>query len=280
MSAPTRRVRTAHLMGTVVSVHVVGDLPEVRVDAAIDAFVTGLEEIERVFSTFIDDSDISRLRRGEAGLDEIDPRVRDVLAACREVEKATGGRFSAQWRGAPDPTGYVKGWAVDTAGEEFLAPLLRERGGVAVGVNAGGDLRLWTAADQTWAWRVGIADPTASGSVLATLDVRNGAVATSGTAERGAHIIDPRTGLPATSVRSATVVADTLTTADVWATAGVVAGFDDLTWIADAPARSGIVVAADGRIRRWVGGVEVQREAAGVDALTAVAGPVGFPSAA
>ena len=89
--------------------------------------------------------------------------------------------------------------------------------------------------------------------MIATSPLRNGAVATSGIAERGAHILDPRTGSPATGVASATVVASTLELADVWATASVVAGFDAPL----PPAGTVLLVAEDGRIRRGISGVEV-----------------------
>ena len=94
------------------------------------------------------------------------------------------------------------------------------------------------------------------------LEVRNGAVATSGSAERGSHIIDPRTGKPAHGVVSASVIDDSLTRADLWATAAVVAGFEDRSWVARSGTRTGIVVADDGRVTRWLHGTSVDVVAA------------------
>ncbi len=93
--------------------------------------------------------------------------------------------------------------------------------------------------------------------MLARIALRDGAVATSGTAERGAHVIDPRSGAPVTGTASATVVADHLADADVWATAALVAGIDDLGWLGGAPTVSGILIGDDGRVRRWLGTTEV-----------------------
>jgi thiamine biosynthesis lipoprotein len=104
---------------------------------------------------------------------------------------------------------------------------------------------------------VGISDPLNPEQVAATVEVVDGAVATSGAAERGAHILDPRTGSAAVSVAGATVVADGLSTADVWATTAVVAGFDDLSWISAPGIRSGLVISPAGGIRRWAQGVEI-----------------------
>lgn len=265
MNPPVRRAWTAELMGTIVSIHVVGRpaaqaVPAAAADAAAST-IAELRELETLFSPFLPASEISRLRRGELALADADPRVREVAAACGALEEATGGRFSASWRGGFDPTGYVKGWAADRAAGAHLAPLLDEAGAMAVGINIGGDLRVWTAPDADWSWTVAIADPGRRGAALATLRVRNGAVATSGTAERGAHLVDPRSGAPVRAAVSATVVADDLTTADVWATALAVAGDEDGAWLWGAPLRCAMTV-TDGRVRRWLAGVEVDVVAA------------------
>lgn len=257
MSAPARRVWTAEVMGTTASIHVVGT-PAAGADAADAAASTlaTLRELEAVFSTYRADSDVSRVRRGELSLGDADPRVREVAEACRLLEQSTGGRFSASWRGGFDPTGYVKGWATDRAALRHLAPV-RERAGVsAVGINVGGDLRVWTAPSADWCWRIGIADHRRPGEVLATIALRDGAVATSGTAERGAHLVDPRTGGRIAGPVSATAIADDLTAADAWATALAVAG-EDLSWLWGAPLRSAMTVTAAG-VRRWVDGVGVE----------------------
>ncbi len=260
---PRRSAWAEDIMGTTVSIHlltrhdglVAGD------EVAARCFAE-LRDIDRVFSTYRDDSDISRLRRGERSLNELDPRLSEVAAACEEWEHATRGRFSARWRGWFDPTGYVKGWSVENVARRHLGPLVEQPGVVAAGINAGGDLQLFTADAADWQWHIGIADPARPGELAATLEVVNAAVATSGTAERGDHIVDPRSGLPAREVVSATVVADGLAAADVWATTAVVAGIDDLSWIADASTRTGLVVGADGTVRRWLGATEVTTFAA------------------
>jgi len=265
VSSPARHVEVARMMGTVVSVHVMGDPdPEVFADAA-DACFAHLRRADRVFPTYRDDSDVMRLRRGELAPQDADPWVADVADACARAEAETGGLFSATWSGQWDPTGYVKGWAVEGAARAHLASLVAQPGVVAAGINAGGDMQLFTAPGADWTWNVGIADPGASARVLATVGVRDGAVATSGPGERGSHIVDPRTGRPAAGVASATVVAAGLADADLWATAAVVAGFDDLGWLPRAGASRGMIVAEDGRVRRWLDGTEVSVVAA--DAL-------------
>ncbi len=261
----TRRlVRTAGIMGTVVSVHAIldssrpdGFRPDDAVTEAIESAFEQLRDIDRVFSTYRATSDISRMRAGSLTEDEADPRIALVRRACERAEAGTSGLFSAHWRGGFDPTGYVKGWSVERAFDRYLRPLLDVSGVVAVGMNAGGDMQLATHPDADWHWQVGIVDPARPGSLVATTALRDGAVATSGSAERGAHILDPRNGQPATNVVSATVISDRLSNADVWATAAVVGGVDDLGWVARSRPTSGLIIGYDGRIRRWASGAEV-----------------------
>lgn len=242
------------VMGTVASITVVSERTE-RVERAIAACVARLRDDERVFSTYRDDSDISRLRDEGLELGDVDPRVAEVAADCRDLRERSGGRFDAHWRGWFDPTGYVKGWSTDAATRAF-DELLADGEVEAVGVNVGGDMRLRTAATSDHVWRIGIAHPTHEGELLATVEVVDGAVATSGTSERGAHLVDPRTGVHLAGPGSATVIADDLTTADAWATVAAIAGIDDLDWMPVAPVASGIVW-EHGRTRRFAGRVEV-----------------------
>lgn len=251
------RVRTAEVMGTIASIHIRHrGADETMMDAATRSCIDDLEVLEAMFSPYRDGSEVSRIDRGELALADADALVREVADACDRYEDLTGGRFTAHWTGGFDPTGYVKGWAVERAARAHLAPLVARAGVEAVGINVGGDMQLFTADQAAHGWSIGIADPFDRSRVIAKVDVRNGAVATSGTAERGAHVIDPRRGSAATSVAGATVIADSLTHADVWATAALVAG-DDLAWTRAPGVRSAMRVGADGVVRRWADGVEL-----------------------
>ena len=250
------------VMGTVVTVQVRGRATRDaavrdRVHAAIASAVARMRDDERVFSTYLPDSDVSLLRDGLRGLDDLDPRVREVEGLCRRLRDQSDGVFDAWWRGWFDPTGMVKGWSVDAA-TRALAEVLTLPGIDAAAINAGGDMRLLRAPATDHVWTVGVADPRDASEVIATIALREGAVATSGTRERGAHLIDPRSERPVRGLISATVVADTLTVADVWATVAAVVGTDDLDLVRTAPVSSGIIW-SDGRVRRWADGIEIDR---------------------
>ncbi|MDR2997753.1 MAG: FAD:protein FMN transferase [Microbacterium sp.] len=249
-----RHVAVREVMGTVASVHVIGSIPDAAFTAAAEAVFDVLHRADRVFSTYDERSDIRRIARGELAVADADPWVAEVADGCRQAEAATGGLFNAHLDGRFDPTGYVKGWATELAAREHLADLVRMPGVMAAGLDVGGDMQLFTADRSDWMWNVGIVDPADRTRVLATVPVREGAVATSGSAERGAHIIDPRTGRPATGIVSATVIAPSLTQADVWATAAVVAGPDTSIRLPG----TGMTVDSTGNVHRWLAGVGLE----------------------
>jgi thiamine biosynthesis lipoprotein len=111
----------------------------------------------------------------------------------------------------------VKGLAIDMAARE-LEPF------TDFSINAGGDLYLGGCNPEGTPWRVGIRHPRRDDAVIYELGASNQAVCTSGVYERGRHILDPRTGAPAESVASATVIAPNAMLADALSTAAFVLG--------------------------------------------------------
>jgi thiamine biosynthesis lipoprotein len=217
-----------------------------RADAAWAAALAVLREVDAVFSTHRPDSAVSRLGRGEIGLADCPPEVAEVLALGEEAERDSEGAFAVRRPGPDgtpvlDPSGVVKGWAAERA----AGPLL-DLPETDVCLSAGGDLLCRTADPDAPPWRIGIEDPHDPRRVLAVVPVLTGAVATSGTAHRGAHLVDARTGRPPEGVASVTVVAATLTAADVDATAAYARGPDAARWLGTRPGRTGLVVWADG----------------------------------
>ena len=145
--------------------------------------------------------------------------MREVLADCAALHAATGGWFDARATGRLDPSGYVKGWAVDRAA--------RPRRGPRWCINAGGDLRVGGGP-----WRIGIQHPRRRDRVAAVLELTDAAVATSGAYERGAHVLDPHTRRPAAGALSVTVLGPRLGIADAYATAAFAMGEAGPAWTA------------------------------------------------
>jgi thiamine biosynthesis lipoprotein len=140
-----------------------------------------------------------------------------------------------------DPSGVVKGWAVERA-----ARVLADLAETDFCLSAGGDMTCRTLDPDGRPWRVGVEDPADPRRILAVVPVFSGAVATSGTAHRGRHLVDARTGLPPVGVASVTVIAGSLTWADIDATAAYAQGRDAARWLETRPGRSGVVVWDDG----------------------------------
>jgi thiamine biosynthesis lipoprotein len=206
-----------------------------------------LRQIEADFSTYRDDSFISRLNRGEVGLEAGPPEVREVLVLAEQARQESGGAFDVRrvaGDGATtfDTDGVVKGWAVQRGSAAF-----RDLTDTDFCLSAGGDMVCHVAHDARPAWRIGIEDPHDPNVLVATVEVRRGAVATSGHAHRGHHVIDARTGEAPAEIASVTVLADDLTWADLDATAAYALGPDALTWLRGRPGRRGLVVWDDGR---------------------------------
>jgi thiamine biosynthesis lipoprotein len=224
-AAALRRVE--HIMGLPISLDL-RDPSRPSRQAAQHAF-DWLGEVDRRFSPFQEGSEVSRLGRGELTPAQASPELAEVLALCARYEQDSGGAFRAWLPGRSfDPCGVVKGWAVQRAGQ-----ILRDAGARRFCLNAGGDVLTAGEPQRGHAWRVGIRHPARTHQMCAVFSVRDGAVATSGTYERGAHIIDGRTGRPVQDLMSLTVIAPDLTTADATSTAAFAMGTDGIAW-ADA----------------------------------------------
>lgn len=243
--------RVEHVMGMAVSIDVRDPLPSPR---AVDDVVTWLHDVDQRFSTYSDSSEITRFARDELDIDELSPDVEQVLRDCIEYSSITNGTFDAFAVPAPngtalDPSGYVKGWSVERA-----ATILEQAGATNFCINAGGDIVVRGAGSATEPWRIGIRHPDAGGLLATVLHVAGPlGVATSATYERGAHIIDPRTGAPTTELASATVIGPDLGTADVFATAVFVMGEAGLAWIERQPGHDAYIITRS-YTTRWTSG--------------------------
>src|SRR3954452_14435857 len=123
-------------------------------DIDVEPAFAWLREVDATFSTYRDDSDISRLDRGEITVADCRPEIDEVLSRCLALERETRGFFSVRPAGRLDPSGLVKGWAVARAADRLAAA-----GAADFCINAGGDIvaRGRPAPDRLW--RVGVRHP-------------------------------------------------------------------------------------------------------------------------
>ncbi len=292
--------RSRILLGTVVEITALGSDPDRLESAVSDAFAE-MGRIENLMSPHIAESDVARLSRADQPL-EVSPETAEVLEFGREIARKSGGvfdlslgRLKALWgiegeaprvpqpeeiraalagigpdaltlvgrrvvKGRPelavDLGGIAKGYALDRA-----AAVLAAAGIVRASVNAGGDLRLLGDHGER-PWRIGIQHPRDPLELLATLEVADRAVVTSGDYERYFerdgrryhHLFDPRSGYPAAACQSVTVVADSAMLADALATAVFVLGPErGLVFLAGFPGTEALIVDRAGQLHQSPG---------------------------
>ena len=126
--------RVEHIMGMPILVDVRDDGVD---EAVIGQLFSWFEWVDATFSTYKDDSEISRVGRGELALEDAHPDVAAVLARCEELRVETDGYFDVLAAGVLDPSGLVKGWSVDRA-----AAILDRARVQNYAINAAGDLCL------------------------------------------------------------------------------------------------------------------------------------------
>lgn len=223
-----RLVHVEHVWTTAVLI----DIPDChgrvgRARSALAQCQAFFAEVDRLFSTFRADSVVTLHRNGLLRPGEAPDDFAEVMAGCRAARLASAGAFDP-WSmpGGYDPLGYVKGWAAGRA-----SAILADAGFPDHLVNAGGDVvASGLPPGANHGWRVGVVNPHDPATTIATVALRDQAMATSGGYERGAHVLDPATGAPALGVDSATVIGPDPGMADALASAALVAGRGVVQW--------------------------------------------------
>lgn len=293
-SAGTEQIRHSRLMmGTIVEIVASGKNSN-QLETAIDDAFAEITRLDRLLSRHYRDSDVTRLSQSAAGgivapetaavialgldvarrskgafdltlgrlktlwgIDQENPHVPEQAAIARAIEGTGPRALELNGRNlvkrSPqlmvDLGGIAKGYIIDRA-----VDVLKKHGITDAAVNAGGDMYLLGQHPQH-PWRIGIQHPREQDGILATVQVRDRAVVTSGDYERFFeqdgqryhHIFDPQTGSPARGCQSVTVITDSVALGDALATAIFVLGPEQgLNLLADYPGAEGLIVAADG----------------------------------
>jgi FAD:protein FMN transferase len=188
-------------------------------EADIDRVFAYFRSIDETFSTYKEESEISKINRGELAEDEYSEAMKTVLALGEQTRLETDGYFDIEHDGFIDPSGIVKGWAIFQA-----AQMLKKAGLFNFYVDAGGDIQ---AAGLYYGhpWRVGIRNPFNRAENVKVLAITEKGVATSGTAIRGQHIYNPyQPDQPIQDIVSLTVIGPNVYEADRFATAAFAMG--------------------------------------------------------
>ena len=222
-------------------------------DHAIALACAIMHEADNIFSLYKPESPLSQLAAGKTSVAQCPPVVSEVWDACEAWEKKTDGWFSPFTpEHTFDPSGLVKTWAAKRAAESLL-----DAGIIDFTLNAGGDVLISDQASGDLDWRIGLSKPVSIASpdagALTVLNLKGTefrAIATSGSAERGAHIWNPKAAgrEPATELVQISVIARDLVEADIWATAAFAEGMASMARIDREPHLEALAILADGQM--------------------------------
>ena len=228
---------TEGIMGMSVAVEVLDECDGTDLDAILDYF----HEVDELFSTYKKTSEISKINRKEMRVEDASPEVKKILRLCEETKKATNGYFDIAVEGIIDPSGLVKGFAINEASK-----MLMKKGYRNFYTEIGGDIDI-RGYKNGQKWKVGIRDPRDKTSSLGVLHLSDVGIATSGTYERGMHIYDPIKKKLANEVLSLTVIGPNVYEADRFATACYAMGKKGISFLDSIEGLEGYMITRDGK---------------------------------
>ncbi|EJO07116.1 thiamine biosynthesis protein [Oenococcus oeni] len=211
--------------------------------------------VDHIFSPFRTNSELTLYNHRKIEMTGTNLLFQEVFALSIWAKEMTQGLFSANFVGKYNPTGAVKGWAIEKAERIQLAPLLSDPNFVAINLNGGGDMQFSSSDKHNWQWEIGIVNPFDNKKVISCFRMKNGAIATSGTSQRGEHLFNSSTGraIPEKNfnVISSSVIGSELTYSDIWATAIATTTINDHSWLKRLSG-SGLRISYNKKSERWL----------------------------
>ncbi len=291
--AQSSQSQELYAMDTVMTLTAYGPQAKKALNDAADE----IERLDALWSISSSDGDIARLNTDKQATLSDDTIA--LLKRAQEISASTGGLFACTIEPVMEAWGFTNGnytvpddatlqsllahvddtqIAIDGNTVTIPADVKVDLGGIAKGftsdrvmelfsadgvtsgiISLGGNVQTLGTKPDGSLWRVGIQDPDDSSGIIATIEVADKAVITSGGYQRyfeqdGTtyhHIIDPRTGMPADSgLTSVTIVSDDGTLADGLSTSLFIMGKEAALdyWRAHRDNFDVILVASDGSI--------------------------------
>lgn len=201
-----------------------------------------LRHIDEVFSTYKETSEIEKINRGEILPDQYSDEMKLILSLCEQTKQETNGYFDINIGGKLEPSGLVKGYAINEA-----AKLLTQHGYKNFYVDVAGDVQAMGLNEENKPWAIGIRNPFNEKEVIKIVHVSNRGVATSGTYIRGNHIYDPVHKKPATEIISLTVIGPNIYEADRFSTPAFAMGLEGINWLEKHSGLEGYLITHDKR---------------------------------
>lgn len=205
----------------------------------IDEVFSYFHYIDNIFSTYKNDSIISKINRNEIDEKDYPETVIEVFELIEQTRQETKGYFSMYLGGQIDPSGLVKGYAIHQG-----ADILRKKGYKNFYVEIAGDSEV-VGKKNNEKWKVGILNPFNLSEIIQVVSLENQGIATSGNYQRGSHIYNPVTGTVADAIASMSVIANNVYDADRFATAAFAMGEKGIYFLENLDGVEGYMVKRD-----------------------------------
>jgi len=233
------------LMGMPITVEIVDASATAE---AFDEVYAYFDYVDQTFSPFKETSEVSRINRGELALADACRDMQTILELAEETREQTSGFFDVWHDGTFNPSGVVKGWAIDEA-----ASLLYMNGFSNFYVDAGGDVQVYGRNAEHDVWTVGICHPFKLDQIVKRVALDDRGIATSGSYLRGAHIYNPHSDAPLDEIVSITVIGEDVLEADRMATAAYAMGRVGIHFIEALPGFEAYMIDHQGRATMTTG---------------------------
>jgi thiamine biosynthesis lipoprotein len=199
-----------------------------------------LHFIDGKFSTYKKGSEISRINRGELTEKDFSQDMKKILKLCEETKKETNGYFDININGIVDPSGIVKGYAINES-----AKILKKKGYKNFYVEIAGDIQVLGKNEKRKNWKVGIQSPFDLKKVIKIVNLTNRGIATSGNYMKGLHIYNPKQKKSANDIGSITIIGPNIYEADRFATAAFAMGEKGIEFISTLKGFEGYMIKKD-----------------------------------
>lgn len=233
--------QTRIMMGMTITVEVVDEkVKESDLEKIFDYF----ESVNQRFSVYKENSEISKINRGEIAEKNYSSEMKEVFALSEQTKKETNGYFDIKKpNGLIDPSGLVKGWAIYKA-----AQILWADGFKNFFVDAGGDIQTSGVNSKGEPWTIGIRSPfNPETDIVKVLELKDKGVATSGNYIRGNHVYNPLSkDAILNDIISITVIGPNVYEADRFATAVFAMGKEGINFIENLEGFEGYAIDSKG----------------------------------
>lgn len=212
---------------------------EEAASSAIAAAFNFFQYVDRKFSPYRENSEISQINRGEIKPENASDDMKEVFALSEQTKNESEGYFNIVNRqGVYDPSGLVKGWAINKASD-----MIASMGFLGHFVEAGGDIHASGLNHEGKPWKIGIKNPFCERGFVKIASLVDRGIATSGSYIRGDHIYNPKDKAgKIEDIVSLTVIGPNIYEADRFATAAFAMGKKGIQFLERMPGLEGYII--------------------------------------